>query len=144
MGVKSGAFADRTKVPISSTKAEIEDLLAARGAHQFGQGWDEARGVAFLGFTFLVENRPRQVRMLIPISRDTQDQEQRSKWRSLLQVMKSRFIAIDAGISTFEREFMPDLVLANGQTMAEWATPQIEAMYQTNRMPALLPGLGDK
>ena len=64
----------------------------------------------------------------------------RQRWRALLLVTKAKLEAVDAGISTFEEEFMAHIMLPNGATIAEWAGPQIEAAYELNQMPALMPG----
>lgn len=38
-------------------------------------------------------------------------------------------------------EFMAGLMLPDGRTVGEWATPQIEAAYARGLMPSSLPGL---
>jgi hypothetical protein len=43
----------------------------------------------------------------------------------LVAVVKAKLVAVEDNISTLEREFVADLVLPNGQTMHEWARPQL-------------------
>ena len=53
-------------------------------------------------------------------------------------VVKANLEAVEAGISTVEREFMPDVMLPDGRTVWQWVEPQVEQMYLTGKMPALL------
>jgi len=53
----------------------------------------------------------------------------------------TRAEAAEAGITTLEIALQPYILLPNGRTAGEWLAPQIEAAYQSGRMPALLlPG----
>ena len=68
----------------------------------------------------------------------------RQVWRALALVVKAKLEAVEAGIVTFEEEFLAQLVLPGGQTVAEQALPAIRKAFETGRMPAaLLPGLGE-
>lgn len=58
-------------------------------------------------------------------------------------IVKAKLEAVEAGISTVEREFFYDVVLPDGRTTWEWMAPQIEAAYQTGEMPAMLPMFGE-
>ena len=42
-----------------------------------------------------------------------------------------------------EREFLSDMVMANGETVGQWVKPQLAEMYSNGRMPALLPAMGE-
>lgn len=68
------------------------------------------------------------------------EQACRSKWRALYLIIKAKLEAVESGISTIEKEFFYDLVLPNGQTLGEYMAPQLQAAYQNNQMPPLLPG----
>ena len=61
--------------------------------------------------------------------------------RALYLIVKAKMEAVEAGISTVEREFLYDIVLPDGRTAGEWLAPQIEAAYNSGDMPALLPML---
>lgn len=63
--------------------------------------------------------------------------------RALYLIVKAKLEAVEAGISTVEREFFYDIVLPDGRTAGEWMAPQIEAAYQTGQMPAMLPMFGE-
>ena len=67
------------------------------------------------------------------------EQACRSRWRALYLIIKAKLEAIEAGISTVEREFFYDVVLPDGRTAGEFLAPQIEAAYETGEMPPLLP-----
>lgn len=149
------AYAEKTSVLVSRTKAEIEELVHRHGADQFVSGYKG--DVAVIGFSMV----GRQIRFLLPLPdkqareywytpgrglrRDAEsaasawEQACRSRWRALYLIIKAKLEAVDAGISTVEREFLYDIVLPDGRTAGEWMTPQIEAAYQTGQMPAMLP-----
>lgn len=151
------AYAEKTSVPVSKTKADIEDMVQRYGADQFVSGYKD--NIAVIGFSML----GRQIRFLLPLpdkqakeywytpgrgQRRTEDaahaaweQACRSRWRALYLIVKAKLEAVDAGISTVEREFLYNIVLPDGRTAGEWMAPQIEEAYQTGRMPAMLPML---
>lgn len=62
----------------------------------------------------------------------------RSAWRSLLLTIKAKLQSVESGIETFEDAFMAQMVLPNGQTMSEWAEPQIVELYSSGNMPPML------
>lgn len=149
------AYAEKTSVSVSKTKAEIEDLIQRHGADQFVSGYRD--NIAVIGFTMA----GRQIKFILPLpeqtakefwytpgrnQRRTEDaartaweQVCRSRWRALYLIVKAKLEAVDAGISTVEREFLYDIVLPDGRTAGEWIAPQIEAAYQTGKMPPMLP-----
>jgi hypothetical protein len=53
------------------------------------------------------------------------DKAVRQRWRALLLVIKAKLEAIEAGVSTFETEWLPYVVLPGGKTVAEHIGPQI-------------------
>lgn len=149
------AYAEKTSVSVSKTKADIEDMVQKYGADQFVSGYKN--DIAVIGFSM----DGRQIRFLLPLP-DKQDREYwytpgrglrrteesaygvweqacRSRWRALYLIVKAKLEAVEAGISTVEREFFYDIVLPDGRTAGEWMAPQIEEAYQTGQMPAMLP-----
>lgn len=66
--------------------------------------------------------------------------EKRRRWRALLLVVKARLVAVDDGVETLELAFLSWVVLPDGSTVAEWLGPQLDAVYATAQMPALLTG----
>lgn len=134
-------YASATKLSMSQTREDIEQLLYKHGADKFAYGNDLERGYSMISFSIRIGKASRQVRMILPVRDEENEQVKKSKWRCLYLAVKAKLVAVDEGISTFENEFMANIVLPSGQTMQEWASPQIEQAYKTNRMPELLPGI---
>ena len=152
------AYAEKTSISVARTKAEIEDLVQKYGADQFVSGYRENIGV--IGFSLA----DRQIRFLLPLpqkedflftpgrgQRRTEaaahtawEQACMSRWRALDLIIKAKLEAVEAGISTIEREFLADIVLPDGSTTGEWMIPQIKDAYLTGHMPPLLPGIEEK
>lgn len=133
------AYAQDTKVPINQTRLEIERLLLNNGASRFF--FVQETDHAMIGF-FL---KDRLIRVTLPLpvegrgpSKRSVEQQQRARWRALHLILKARLEAIRAGISTVEREFLPDTVLPDGRTVHEWLEPQITIAFQEGEMPRQL------
>lgn len=75
-------------------------------------------------------------------ARTALDKKARSNWRALLLIIKAKLVAVDAGIVTFEEEFLAQIMLPTGETVGDWIVPQIERSYETGDMPLALPGGG--
>ena len=152
------AYAAGTEVPVERSRAEVERILAKYGADQFLYGVDQ-RGamVAFRAkgrsIRFLVPFPPieqfRRSDHRYPRSRTPEqqararDEEVRRRWRALALAIKAKLEAVSSGIATFETEFMPYTLLANGRTVAEHLGPEVERALATSAMPqvaGLLPG----
>ncbi len=149
-------YAKETTVPVERSKGEIERTLQRYGASAFLYGWDRDRAV--VGFD--VDGRRYRITLAMP-SRDefrrtetgrtrssqaaieaAWEQATRQRWRALALWIKAVLEAAEAGIVSLEEALQPFTVLPNGQTAGQWLAPQIEAAYQTGRMPAMLPGGG--
>jgi glycogen debranching enzyme len=151
-------YAANTDVSSDRSRAEIERTLSRYGAQQFMYGYDQTR--AIVGFQI----NSRQIRFVLPLP-DRNDREfthtparnqkrtttqheaayeqaVRQKWRALSLVIKAKLEAVDSGIVTFDAEFLPHIVLPNGQTVADEVVPAMQQAYETNRMPVLLPEYG--
>ena len=147
-------YAQNTQVTVERSKGEIERTLKRYGASAFMYGWDKNQAV--IGF----EVDGRRYRMKLPMpdlgefkytetgkARTSQtaiesawEQATRQRWRALALWIKAVLEAAEAGIVSLEEALQPFTMLPNGQTAGEWLAPQIEAVYQSGRMPALLPG----
>ena len=131
-------YANGTSVPIDRSKAEIERTLTRYGAEKFAYMSEQDR--AQIAFQF----KGRAIRMKLDLPRPNDfaktekgrprppaaqvsecDKAIRQKWRALLLVIKAKLEAIEAGVSTFETEWLPWVVLPNGRTVAEHIGPQI-------------------
>jgi hypothetical protein len=149
-------YAADTSVPVASSKTEIERTLARYGADAFALTWEgdlTTIGFRIHGRLIRIElhlpapNDPRftrteRGRMRVDTARrEAYEQACRQQWRALLLVIKAKLEAVEAGISSVDREFLSDTVLPNGQTVGQWATPQIERAYESHQMPPLMIAL---
>lgn len=149
-------YAARTEVGADRSKAEIERTLTRYGADGFMYGWTgDTAQVAFRMKGRRIQFRlhmPRQEEFAYTPSRQWQrakkdmlaawDQACRQRWRALALIIKAKLEAVEAGITTFEDEFLAATLLPDGSTVGEFVGPQVDEAYRTGRMPDALPGLG--
>jgi len=146
-------YAKHTEVPIDRSKGEIERILTRYGAAGFGyitKGNQAA--VMFLA-------HGKQLRFILPlptpddvsqtpkgrarknhVANSHLEREKRRRWRALALDIKAKLEAVETGITIFEQEFLPHIVLPNGQTVVEAVLPAVEDAYRTGKVQALLPG----
>lgn len=154
-------FAANTVVPAEKSRAEIEHTLTRYGANAFMYGWEGTRAVIgfrahdrMLRFTLPMPDRNSEEftqtrhenswsRRTLSDAEATKRYEQaiRQRWRALALTIKAKLEAVDAGITEFESEFLAQIVLPNGQTMADHSRPLIANAYSSGEMPLLLPNL---
>ena len=150
-------YASQTSVSGDRSRSEIERTLKRYGADSFMYG---TRG-STAAVQFEVKGRRILFRLELPdpdsreythsstgrVRRSTDqaleawEQACRQRWRALALIVKAKLEAVEAGISSFELEFLPYTVLPNGGTVGEWALPQIALAYETGQMPPMLPML---
>lgn len=138
------------------SRAEIERTLQRYGATSFLYGWDADN--AIIGF--IANGRQVKFRLPMPDRNDPEfwrtpqrltrrtpakaaeayEQAVRQRWRALALVIKAKLEAVEAGIAEFEAEFLAYISLPNGQTVGEWVGPQLDYVYTSGAMPALMPG----
>jgi hypothetical protein len=153
-------YAQATKVNSEASRAEIERTLVRFGATAFSYGWDQE--VAVIGFRL----KGRVIRFKLPMPsradkaithtpekgwlREPKAQEAayeqavRQRWRALALCIKAKLEAVEAGIVSVEEEFLAQTMLSDGSTVGEWVGPQVDEVYRTGGMPALLPGASQK
>jgi hypothetical protein len=123
-------YAARTKVPITKSRLEIESTVARYKADQFGTAMATDKA--------MVQFRIDQwmVRFILPLPKmDEQDRKQR--WRALCLSIKAKLESVESRITTFEQEFLPHIVLPDGQTIAEKMIPQLKDLREQGKMPAI-------
>ncbi|MEO7066266.1 MAG: hypothetical protein ABI114_05130 [Rhodanobacter sp.] len=147
-------YAQATTVSSEKSRAEIESTLRRYGATSFMYGTTADRAIVAF------EANARRIKFDLPMPdpkarefmytpavrkhRSPAQQEQayeqavRQKWRALALCIKAKLEAVDAGITTFESEFLAHIVLPNGCTVAESALPAIADAYNGKSMPPLL------
>ena len=143
---KPRRFAEATKVAVAQSRSEIERLLGKHKCSQFGTATDYLERKARVQFT--AHDRIVRFTVSLPDPKafrrpEAHAQEERRIWRSLLLVMKAKLEAVETGIATFEQEFLANIVMPNGRTVAELVLPQIAESYASGRMPLAL-GAGDE
>ena len=149
------AYAAKTNVSPDRSRAEIEKTLQRYGATSFAYGWSGSMAVVQF------EAFDRRVRINLPMPdmddrsiaytpqgrarsqgalETAYDQALRSRWRALLLIIKAKLEAVEAGVTTFEEEFLPHIVLPSGETVGQYVLPGVAQAYKNGQMPALLPG----
>lgn len=135
-------YAEQTTVPSDRSRAEIERTLTRYGATTFQYGWTDGRAV--IGFAM----KDRQIRFVLPLparaeftktptgkdrasSQVTKShaQAERQRWRALALMVLAKLEAVEAGIVTFEEEFLPHTVLPSGRTVFEEIAPAVSLAY---------------
>jgi hypothetical protein len=146
-------YATATDVPVERSKAELEKMLRRAGAEQYGTSHDDARGIALVFFklgehhirmavplpklsTFNNDGRGRPVSLDVRARRF--EQACRSRWRGLVLIVKGKLQLIAWGLSTSEREFLPDITFPDGRTVGDVLRPIIKHAYLTGSMPMAL------
>lgn len=147
------AYAENTTVPVERSRAEIDRLLRKYGATAIATYWAEGQHAAV---EFCIAGRP--VRLSVPMpsvaeverdaagrkrnlvaQRRARDQIERQRWRALVLFLKSKLEAVALGLTTFDREFLADIVTAGGATVGELLVPQLERALSDGGLPRLLP-----
>lgn len=144
-------FAKDTDVSPEKTLIEVQMTLKRYKAAKFAFGEDGKNlSIAF-------EMSGRRVRFAVPLptyedgrrainqhakgefDQKIFDQAVRQRYRALLLCIKAKLESVESGIETFEEAFMAQILLPTGETMSEWAIPQIRQAYETGQvMPPLL------
>lgn len=148
-------YASETSVSVDKSRSEIERTLQRYGATAFAYMTNSNTAIIM----FEISNR--RVKFVLPLpdrasrefwytektkTRRTEaqafefwEQACRQRWRALLLVIKAKLEAVEAGITSVEREFLAYVVLPDGSTVGEWAKPQLEQAYERGTMPPMLP-----
>jgi len=150
----SHRFAENTEVPVEKTRAELDALLSRHGATQRATYTDDDAGRAAVQFRISgrmvrldvklpkpsdLGHKPYRIRIPDQEWRKRElEQRARSAWRRLLLVVKAKLELVADGGSTFEREFLSDILLPDGRTVHQALSAQLEDAYQTGGMPPLL------
>lgn len=156
-GILVTKYAAQTEVTSSRSRDEIERTLERYGADQFLYGWQDSSAV--VGFLM----NARNVKFVLPLpakddkefteyvsrgklwartdeaARKLYEQAVRQKWRALALVVKAKLEAVESGITTFEDEFMANIVLPGGRMVGEQVRPAIANAYATGKVTNLLP-----
>ena len=135
-------YAKSTRVPISRSKAEIEETLKRYGIEEFGMG-TSPRGD---GIIFKQGERTYKINVPNPdpndFSTDVQyEQARRQRWRILLLSIKAKLEEIEAGLISFDDQFLAYTALPDGTTIGDFMRlPENVDRLAKTKMPKLLMG----
>lgn len=127
-------FAEKTNVPVSRTRDQIERMVRKYGAASF-TGFGVMQQGLLVQLAFSMAGRSILFKMTLPDS----PQKERSIWRALLLTIKGKLESAERGIETFDEAFLANTVLPGGRTVSEEVLPAIEAQYQGGAPVPLLP-----
>lgn len=148
-----GEYAEGTAVPVSKSLEEIKRTLLRFGADP--ETFTYAEQGRNIGIQFDMASKRVRLTMTLPPLSDFEltptgyvrakgtmvaewEKACRQRWRTLALGVKAKLALIDDGISTFEREFLSDLVLPSGQTIGETLIPQISLALDGKALPSLI------
>ena len=144
-------YAAQTRVPISRTKTDIEELLGKHGATSFAYATEgdlslvafsmSGRRVQITLMMLSIDDYARtahKARQTAATQRSAWEQACRQRWRALLLIIRAELEAVESRTTTLESEFLADIVLPDGGTVGRWLAPQVEEAYATNTMLPVL------
>src|SRR6185437_14196958 len=147
-------FAEGTTVSVEKSRAEIEKLITKYGATSTAFMTAPGRAIVCFeanGRRIMFElklpdvtekrfQRDGRGSLLVPVKRTEKwEQACRQSWRALALVIKAKLEAVEAGITSFEDEFLAHIVMPDGQTVATHIKPRIAEAYAGGQMLALMP-----
>jgi hypothetical protein len=136
-------YAKDTVVPVSKTRAEIEQILDRARAKQYGTAVDYDKLEARVDFKL----SDRHIRFVITLPDRKKlgpgrfERAERQRWRALLLVLKAKLEAVESSIETFDSAFLAQIVMPNNRTVVDLMTPLIEGAYKHGRMPKQLEAI---
>lgn len=154
-------YATTTTVPIERTRTEIEQTLKRYGATAFAYAWDDNVKASIMRFR--MHDRMIAIRIPQPSGGDPEikldargklrteaqrekvlSQAERTRWRAVLLVVKSKCESVESGIETFEQTWLAHIEVPgqDGVTVGDQVIPMIEEGYRKGEMPQLVHGLG--
>ena len=146
-------FASQTTVSVANSRAEIEKEITRFGASGFASGWQDNRSlIEFIyknkKIRFILEVPPRpefnkanrKIRGLWTERHGDEawEQAKRQRWRALALIVKAKLVAVADGVTTFETEFMPHIVMPDDRTVAEHVMPEMDRAFISGVTPKLL------
>lgn len=156
----SGLYAAGTTVSPEKTRAEIETVLNRYGATGFAYASQRVGLGGRARVEFYAKNRRVRFDVTLPQKDDERftkdprstwkcrsdsaaiaswEAEVRRLWRALFIAIKAKLEVVESGLAIFEEEFLANIVMPDGRTVAEHAMPRIAQAYETGRVVGLLP-----
>lgn len=147
-------YAERTTVPVERSKAQIERLLRTNGATEIATLWSQGERALVC---FRIAARSVRLHVPMPSAHELErtpagrrrpareipraiDQEERRRWRCLALFLRAKLEAVALGLSSFDEEFLANIMTDDGQTVGDILIPQLERALTSGRaLPRLLP-----
>jgi hypothetical protein len=133
---RSSRAYEGTDVPVTRSLAGLEDLLERRGVTD--RRVTRTASLLAIDFNWPLMDERRKVRallgvrMVVPWPAD--ERERRRMARLIFWHLKSKLEAVEAGLLTFEEEFLPHLTLGRaGPRVWDDAKPAIEAAIREGK-----------
>ena len=149
-------YASNTSVSVEKSRGEIEATLRRYGCVDFAYRTSaRSAQIAFqlhermIRFELELPDQSAAEFTKSPSGRRKRTAEQsvkaweqacRQRWRALALVIKAKLEAVESGITTFDVEFLPHMIVPGGKVFHEVALPAVAQAYETGRMPPLLGG----
>jgi hypothetical protein len=133
-----------TDIPWSKSQREISKELTELGMSAIRFRKQRDRLVLEFSVPLPEHETPRAVRMIVPLraqieEEKTWEREINRLHRVLFHHLKSKFVAIAAGLSDFEEEFMPYLVMTDkrgkSRTLGEALLPDYRKALESGNNP---------
>lgn len=153
-------YAKGTGVTVSASIDEIRKTVRRFGAGAFQSGESDDAGM----IAFEAQGRKVRFRLRLPSRHDRRFTHQKinqfggesmrkpeaadrvweqacaESWRALAAVVKAKLVAVEAGIVTFEEEFLAHVIMPSGRTVHEEISQNIALSYQSGESRPLLEG----
>lgn len=137
-----------TKVVWAKTQTKIVKLLNSKKI--FETRFTNLQNKFVLEFRATNEAKPISIRVIVPLQiRKTevqQQQELNQMHRVLFHHLKSKFTAIECGLTEFMEEFMPHLIImdknGNSTTIGQTLLPQYKESLESGKQKPFLLGDG--
>lgn len=124
-------YAARTTVDPVQSRIELERILERVGADSVATMRDSTAAAV----AFRLDGRNYVLRVPYPEQgARNRDQQIRSKWRALVLLLKAKLVAIEAGVTTPETEFLAHAMLPTGATLIEHLRDNPEQLTTTGRL----------
>lgn len=115
-------YANKTRVPVSQSRSEIERVVLKYGASKFAIATDHDSRMVMIEFA--VKNRRVRFELHQPPEKNVQ--QVRSSWRALLLAITAKLESVASGIETFDEAFLAHVVMPDGRRFGEITVPQLE------------------
>lgn len=127
-------YAEDTKVPVARSQEHVKADLRRVGADHIAlmEGSDQHLVV------FKVSEILYRIASAPTTKAKNPEQETRRQWRAIALLVKAKTVSIIEGISSVEREFLADVVMPDGSTLADHSTRLIKQSYQEGGAPKML------